>query len=516
MSERQRKIEFGDFQTPLPLAEAVCALLKRSAFCPRTIIEPSCGEGSFLRAGGRVFGEKVNYFGFDINPEYAATASRRFFDCHTTVAAQFQAQDFFTFDWEYFLRDKEPPFLFLGNPPWVTNAGLGALGADNLPHKSNLKNLSGLNARTGKANFDISEWMLLKLAESVRAHPFSIAMLCKTGVARKALEQWWKNGLAPVESALYRINAVAWFGAAVDACLFVARFQPGAAGETSAALYSGLDSVTPTMRFGMVNGEMVSNVDDYQQLKHLSGVNYYRWRSGVKHDLAKVMELDVVEGRLQNGFGVAVDVEETHLYPLLKATELSKGVATPTRYVLVPQTVAGGETEGLRKSEPKTWNYLEQYDDLFSERKSSIYRGQPKYCLFGIGAYSFAPYKVTVSGLHKEVCFTLIPPCNGKPVLVDDTCYFVGSHRSEEADLLHELFNSDLTRRFLKAVVFADSKRPVTADVLNRIDVKKIAEPLGRTDALTALLHAGTVESNGQGLLVFEPNANYPVLSKPR
>ena len=241
----------------------------------------------------------------------------------------------------------------------------------------------------------------------------------------------------------------------------------------------------------------------------MSGVNYYRWRSGVKHDLAKVMELDFVNGRLQNGLGEVVDIEPTYLYPLLKATEVSKGITTPTRSVLVTQSAVGEDTEGLREKAPKTWAYLERHDALFAGRKSSIYRSQPKYCLFGIGAYSFAPYKVAVSGLHKEVRFTRIPPHEGKPVFVDDTCYFVGSSESAEAELLHELCNADVTRRFLKATLFSDSKRPVTAEVLNRIDVKKVAETLGREDALIAFLHSGTVESNGQGSLVFEQAAKY-------
>jgi len=93
--------------------------------------------------------------------------------------------------------------------------------------------------------------------------------------------------------------------------------------------------------------------------------------------------------------------------------------------------------------------------------------------------------------------------------MVDDTCYFVGTDDSAEAALLHELFNADVTQRFLGAVVFAGAKRPITADVLNRLDVKKLAECLGQEEALAAFLREGTVESNGQGLLVFAPSAQY-------
>ena len=235
--------------------------------------------------------------------------------------------------------------------------------------------------------------------------------------------------MAPAESALYRINAVEWFGAAVDACLLVARFAPGEATETNAALYASLDSATPQTRFGLVDGAMVSDVDDYQQMKHLNGVNYYRWRSGVKHDLAKVMELDFVHGRWQNGLGEAVDIEATHRYPLLKATEISKGITTPTRAVLVTQSAVGEDTAGMRDMAPKTWAYLGRHDALFAGRKSSIYRSQPKYCLFGIGAYSFTPYKVAVSGLHKEVRFTLIPPHRGQAGFCGRYLLFCGQSR---------------------------------------------------------------------------------------
>jgi hypothetical protein len=75
---------------------------------------------------------------------------------------------------------------------------------------------------------------------------------------------------------------------------------------------------------------------------------------------------------------------------------------------------------------------------------------------------------------------------------------------------MHGLFNSDVARRLLKAIVFSDSKRPITAEVLNRIDAKKVAEQLGREEELTRFLSRGTAESDGQGRLVFEQEGNYP------
>lgn len=171
--------------------------------------------------------------------------------------ARICAQDFFQHDWAAFLKCVQSPVLLLGNPPWVTNAAIGVLEAANLPPKSNLKRLTGLNARTGKANFDISEWMLLQLMEAARCQSSVIAMLCKTSVARKALEYGWNNGLAPAESALFRIDAARWFGVAVDACLLYARFAPDERGETNTPVYDrkrksngqGLLLFTPTKKY---------------------------------------------------------------------------------------------------------------------------------------------------------------------------------------------------------------------------------------------------------------------------
>jgi hypothetical protein len=114
--------------------------------------------------------------------------------------------------------------LIVGNPPWVTNAELAAIGSTNVPMKSNFQGRSGLDALTGKANFDISEAMLLRLIDALSGRDAVLAMLCKTAVARKVLEHGWRKA-ARIESAeMYRIDSIVHFGASVDACLLMIRF----------------------------------------------------------------------------------------------------------------------------------------------------------------------------------------------------------------------------------------------------------------------------------------------------
>jgi ubiquinone/menaquinone biosynthesis C-methylase UbiE len=66
-----QKIEFGDFQTPLPLAQEVCRLLTRQKLDPDVILEPTCGIGAFLLAAREAF-PRASLCGWDINPDYVA------------------------------------------------------------------------------------------------------------------------------------------------------------------------------------------------------------------------------------------------------------------------------------------------------------------------------------------------------------------------------------------------------------------------------------------------------------
>lgn len=96
--------------------------------------------------------------------------------------------------------------------------------------------------------------------------------------------------------------------------------------------------------------------------------------------------------------------------------------------------------------------------------------------MFGIGDYSFAPYKVAISGLHKEPKFRAIGPVLGRPVMLDDTCYFVPAGSATEASLLSAFLNHEKTRCFIDAIAFWDAKRPITKRLLQRIDIASLLD----------------------------------------
>ena len=183
-------------------------------------------------------------------------------------------------------------------------------------------------------------------------------------------------------------------------------------------------------------------------------------------------------GAWTNGLGELVDVEPAVLHPLLKSSDVANDRGAPTRAVIVPQRALGEDTSALRREAPRAWKYLTRHRALLDARKSSIYEGQPPFAIFGVGPYSFAPWKVAVSGLYKRSAFALIGPHEGRPVVLDDTCYFLGFETERAARRAAVALRSPLAREFLAARIFWDQKRPITKSILQSLDLAALQRAL--------------------------------------
>ncbi len=493
------RIAYGDFQTPPDLSHEIASFLRQLGVEPVTVVEPNCGLGSFLVAAAEIFDINSAFYGFDINPEYVAQASSQLSELDVTV----QCEDFFTKDWRAFFKSAKKPILVIGNPPWVTNAALGAIGSSNLPEKSNFQGHTGFSAKTGKANFDISEWMLIKLVEALNGLPATIAMLCKTAIARKVLQHCWKHDFAPTNASIHLIDANKHFGVSVDACLLIVSLG-GVRRSRQAKVYPDLSRRTKLANIGIVNGDLVADVDAYSELRDIDGIEYRKWRSGLKHDASKVMEFSCTDLSLENGLGEIVDLEDEYLYPLLKSSDLANDRLTPRKKVLVTQLNITDNTIQIRSTAPKTWKYLEAHSEALDRRKSTIYAKRARFSIFGVGDYTFAPWKVCISGLYKNLAFRVVGPHEGKPIVLDDTCYFLSFENEEEASFFGSLLRSDKATRFIHSLVFFDAKRPITMDVLKRIDLRKLASSAGIEDRARRYLSNCVYERRDQQQFVFD------------
>jgi hypothetical protein len=494
--ERTRRLAYGDFQTPPALADAVCRTLQAER--PRTLLEPTCGTGAFLTAALGHFSQLRFALGLDINPSYVAAARRAAKQTPSAALCRVRVCDFFQTDWPALLSDCADPLLIVGNPPWVTNSALGVLGGGNLPPKQNLPGRSGLEGLTGKSNFDVSEWMIFRLLQAISGRRATLAMLCKTTVARRVLARAWESGL-PIDSCELRpIDAARNFGARVDACLLVCRSGNASAQLGDCHVFENLESRRSTRAFGRRDGRLVADVSAYGRVKHLlGGEGRARWRSGIKHDCSAVFEFREQEsGRLVNGLGEAVELEEDYLFPLVKSSDVANAgrgfralsrsagrggdeparkVVAKKRHMLVPQHRVGEETEIIARRAPQTWQYLLRHAERLDRRASRVYRDQPRFSIFGVGPYAFAPWKVIVSGFYKTPQFTAVGPLGGRPVVCDDTCYFLPCVTASEAQTLARRLNGPRARDFFSALVFPDAKRPLTAEILSSLDLAALA-----------------------------------------
>ncbi len=94
--------------------------------------------------------------------------------------------------------------------------------------------------------------------------------------------------------------------------------------------------------------------------------------------------------------------------------------------------------------------------------------------MFGVGPYSFAPFKVAVCGLSRTPIFRAVGPVDGRPVMLDDTCYLLPCGSAIEAAVLCATCHDPTVLELVQALSFADAKRPVTKGLLQRIDLSAI------------------------------------------
>lgn len=491
--EEPDRAEYGDFQTNSDLANKVTLHLASKNISPEVVIEPTCGKGNFIIASLRNFKEIKNVFGVEIYKPYVWETKFNIVDFFLSNPNSNKPEisivhcNVFDFDFKTIAKEHSTyNILIIGNPPWVTNSKLGSLNSTNLPKKTNFKNHSGLDAMTGKGNFDIAEFITLTMIETFQNMKGNLLLLVKNSVIKNIVFDQNKNRYKISEIEKHCIDSKKEFNVSVEAALFYCKLNSLPTFDcTEFDFYNNQKS---QLKFGWLNDKFVSNIDTYIHTKEIDGESPFIWRQGLKHDCSTVMELDKVNGHYVNGLNEEVKLEDGLVYGILKSSDLKNTVINQTRkFTIVTQKKVGQETKYIKTEYPKTYQYLSEHQANFDARKSSIYNNKPLFSIFGIGDYSFKPFKVAISGLYKTFHFTLILPQDNKPVMLDDTCYLIGFDKIEFAVYALILLNSNMTVQFLQSVTFPDAKRTFTKDVLMRIDLLELARQIDKADLQTEL-----------------------------
>jgi len=482
------RAEFGDFQTNRELTDAICFKLSQNGVNPTILIEPTFGKGNFILSAINSFPQLKKIIGVEIYKPYVYQTKFSILDHYLNnendpIEIVLNHCSFFDFDLDSIIIPDEEELLILGNPPWVTNSKLTTLNSDNLPKKSNFKKHSGLLAITGKGDFDIGEFITLELLNNFSSCVGHLSFLIKNSVIKNITQDQFSNNYAISNLKKWQISTLKEFNANTDSSIFHCTLN-----TTSEFTISEFDfySNEYIKTSGWVENKFVSNVESYKNNRMFDGKSPFIWRSGVKHDCSKIMEFQRIDKGFENKLKHKFQVEEEYIYRILKSSDLNKKNSNPNRFTIITQRKVGQDTYIIKERAPKTYNYLESNETIFQNRKSSIYKNKPRFSIFGIGDYSFKPYKVAIASMYKKFEFMLLKPEDDKCLMVDDTCYFIGFESLTQANFCIALLNNARVQEFIKSLAFLDTQRVINKELLSRIDLLKIATELGRPDYIQA------------------------------
>ncbi|HUT79966.1 MAG TPA: methyltransferase [Candidatus Bathyarchaeia archaeon] len=477
---------WGDVQTPQWFVNEIYKIISQLDFKPDVILEPTFGDGNFLLASLAYFSNVKYLYGIEIQEKHIWNFLLQLIERiiverkKLPVQIKIHHDDFFIHNFaEELLNDQTLKILIVGNPPWITNSELSVLESNNLPKKSNRKGFKGLEALTGKSNFDITEFIIANLITTFSNHKCKIALLCKESVIRNILKELYNHTYPLNNIRAIKFDAAEVFNKKCDAALFLADIDKESTCQT--CIVSNFHNPFKIInKFGWVYGKFVSNIDRYNSIKDIDGYSSVVWRQGIKHDCAKVLELAQKDTDfLENKLGERVIIENQLLYPLLKGSDLKDfEIKKTSRKLLLTQKTLKEDVKNFNDLYPKTWQYLNNHLTYFQKRKSKVYQSGNRFSVFGVGEYSFQNYKVAIAGFYKRGKFVLVPPIDNKPVVFDDTCYYIGFDSYIDALIYCTALNSEKINEFLKTITFENSKRPFTKEILMRINTKKIIADL--------------------------------------
>ena len=351
--EEPDRAEYGDFQTNKDLANAVSQHLSKKNILPEIIIEPTCGKGNFIIASLSNFKTVKKVFGIEIYKPYVWETKFGILDFFLSNPTSYKPEITIThcsiFDFDFKSISKQFPtekLLIIGNPPWVTNSKLGSLNSSNLPKKSNFKNQNGLDAMTGKGNFDIAEYITLMLLDAFQTHNGYLALLVKNSVIKNIVFDQKDKKYRVGEIEKYCIDSKKEFSVSVEAALLYCQLNSKPSYESTEFDFYSLEK---RLSFGWLNNKFVSNLTDYDETKDIDGVCPFEWRQGIKHDCTNVMELERVNGYFVNKLSEEIKLEEGLIYGFLKSSDLKNTVIKNTRkHIIVTQTKVGQETSYIQ------------------------------------------------------------------------------------------------------------------------------------------------------------------------
>jgi len=527
--------DLGEFFTPDWLAEKTMTMAGFNGAIDKTVFDPGCGSGVFLLAAATSKIENhsslVNLLnsviGCDLNPLGVLSArlnlllllSKHFkFPLPEVELPIFHYDSVFQTPHGNTNAASLQKILtggcdyLIGNPPWISWNCLPPVYRKRLENELlpqyKLFDFHGQLARLGHSNDDyLSTFTLVTVDRYLKQNgicSFIIKQPLLTNVAGKTFRRF-EIRRSSGEATPLRVIKVA----------DLRDLDPFGIGNETAILV--LEKGTPTAYpidydiWSKPNGHLEIKTEraqpseateassawivissEWRVTKFMEGDNPYEIRHGLKHDVAEVLIVRMIEKnherlRIQRMADdeTTYEIEPDWVYPFLQPRHLKKWGSNGHFYFLMPQRKAGEDNENeIATRFPLTDVFLKKFAPQFAARRSKVFLNKPFYGLFGLGQYTHAPYKVCWVGLGFQPRFAVVekiddPMLGPRTVVPDGTIYFMPFQQRDEAHFVCALLNSELVCKFLSARS-GKSKRGLSKKIVEQLALPKFNRDDGR------------------------------------
>jgi len=162
---------------------------------------------------------------------------------------------------------------------------------------------------------------------------------------------------------------------------------------------------------------------------------------------------------------VQLAVEDKLIYRLVRGRDVAQWRARGHRLMLVPQDPEDPKHAvdiGTMKARfPKAYLYFERFRDALESRptyKRFLKRqGEPFYALYSVKKYTFAPYKVVWREIASDLLTCVLEPQDGKPVIPDHKLVLIAFDDREEAHFVCATLSSCIARAIVHGYCIASS-----------------------------------------------------------
>lgn len=214
------------------------------------------------------------------------------------------------------------------------------------------------------------------------------------------------------------------------------------------------------------------------ELSRVQGDNAYKARRGASTEPYGVFWLELVDVLASGDVLVrnmadkgkrnirqlkdAQRIEPDLVFPAVRGADVQRWRAEPEICIVMvqdPQTSEPHPESEMKKTWPKTYEYLLKFKDILLSRGSKPVRALAErtafYAMFGIGTYTVANYRVVWKRMASDLVAAVISqwktPMGHKTIIPTDTTALIAAKSKEEAHYLCAIINSSMVRRFIKS-----------------------------------------------------------------